>query len=83
MSRTDLQVNFRMPAELKARLEQAAKENHRSVTAELVARLEESFQEKQPAAAALEIIKLTGQLAEKLRQLEQERAELDRIKSGD
>jgi plasmid stability protein len=32
-----------MPAELKARLEQAAKGNHRSVTAELVARLETSF----------------------------------------
>lgn len=38
-----MQVNFRMPAELKARLEQAAKENHRSVTAELVARLESTF----------------------------------------
>jgi len=43
MSKIDVQVNFRMPAELKARLEQAAKGNHRSVTAELVARLEESF----------------------------------------
>lgn len=38
-----MQVNFRMPAELKARLEQAAKGNHRSVTAELVARLEASL----------------------------------------
>lgn len=43
MSRTDVQVNFRMPAELKAELERAAKENRRSVTAELVARLEASF----------------------------------------
>lgn len=50
MSRTDVQVNFRMPAELKARLEQAAKENHRSVTAELVARLENSFERTWVAA---------------------------------
>src|SRR3990167_2912893 len=43
MTRSDLQVNFRMPASLKAALESAAKENHRSLTAELVARLEASF----------------------------------------
>jgi len=39
MSRTDLQVNFRIPAELKSFLEQAAKESGRSLTAEIVARL--------------------------------------------
>jgi hypothetical protein len=39
MSRTDLQVNFRIPAELKTFLEQAAKESGRSLTAEIVARL--------------------------------------------
>ncbi|EJN17229.1 Arc-like DNA binding domain-containing protein [Pseudomonas sp. GM79] len=39
MSRTDLQVNFRIPAELKTDLEQAAKESGRSLTAEIVARL--------------------------------------------
>ncbi|WP_090311397.1 Arc family DNA-binding protein [Pseudomonas linyingensis] len=43
MSKIDLQVNFRMPADLKARLEAVAKENHRSLTAEIVARLEESL----------------------------------------
>jgi hypothetical protein len=43
MSRTDPQVNFRIPAELKEKLEAAAAENKRSVTAELVARLQESF----------------------------------------
>lgn len=49
MSRSEPQVNFRMPAELKARLELAAAENKRSVTAEFVARLTESFQ-AQPSA---------------------------------
>lgn len=43
MIRTDVQVNFRMPAELKAALEVESKKNHRSLTAEVVARLEESF----------------------------------------
>ncbi|TBU86777.1 Arc family DNA-binding protein [Phytopseudomonas dryadis] len=45
MSRSDPQVNFRMPAELKAKLEEAAARNKRSTTAEIVARLEASFQE--------------------------------------
>ena len=43
MSRAEPQVNFRMPAALKARLEEAAGENKRSITAELVARLEATF----------------------------------------
>ena len=38
-----VQVNFRMPAELKEKLEQSAKESGRSITSELVTRLEESF----------------------------------------
>lgn len=42
MSRSDPQVNFRMPAELKAKLEEAAARNKRSTTAEIVARLEAS-----------------------------------------
>lgn len=43
MSRAHPQVNFRMPAELKERLETAARQNGRSTTAELIARLEASF----------------------------------------
>lgn len=43
MSRSDPQVNFRIPAELKAQLEAAADQNKRSITAELIARLEETF----------------------------------------
>lgn len=45
MARTEPQVNFRMPSELKARLEKVAGQNKRSITAELVARLESTFQE--------------------------------------
>lgn len=43
MSREDPQFKLRMPLELKARIEQAAKDNRRSLNAEIVARLEESF----------------------------------------
>lgn len=43
MSRTDPQVNFRLPAELKEQLEESARKNMRSVTAEIVSRLEQSY----------------------------------------
>jgi hypothetical protein len=43
MARDDPQINIRMPAALKARLEDAALDLGRSVTAEIVARLEQSF----------------------------------------
>jgi hypothetical protein len=39
-----LQTNIRIRADIKARLEQAADANKRSLTAELTARLEESFE---------------------------------------
>lgn len=54
MSDEILQVNFRMPALLKNRLEEAAKVTGRSLTSEIVTRLEESLDEcngqKSPAA---------------------------------
>lgn len=43
MSRGDLQVKLRMPAELKASLEQRARENGRSLTAEAVLSLRQSI----------------------------------------
>lgn len=43
MSRTDPQVNFRMPQELRDQLEAASKANKRTLTAEIVARLQDSF----------------------------------------
>lgn len=41
--RTDEQVNFRMPSELRTKLTIAAEEQGRSLTSEIVARLEASF----------------------------------------
>lgn len=45
MARTDPQVNFRIPAELKDKLDNAAKENGRTITAELILRLEMTFEQ--------------------------------------
>lgn len=43
MARNDPQMNLRVPAELKNKIEIAAFENNRTITAEAVARLEQSF----------------------------------------
>lgn len=43
MARIDPQVNLRMPADLKSRLEDAASESGRSLTGEIVHRLESTF----------------------------------------
>ncbi|ELZ3403972.1 Arc family DNA-binding protein [Acinetobacter baumannii] len=43
MARTDPQINIRVPAELKKKLETLALENNRSLNAEVVTRLESSF----------------------------------------
>lgn len=43
MARNDPQVNFRIPAELKAKLVETSAANGRTLNAEIVHRLEESF----------------------------------------
>lgn len=45
MARTDPQVNFRIPADLKEKLEDAANKNNRTITAELILRLESTFKD--------------------------------------
>ncbi|MDO4896321.1 MAG: Arc family DNA-binding protein [Moraxella sp.] len=54
-----VQVNFRMPQDLKDRLEQSAKENGRSITSELVIRLESSFKPPTQAIAPSSIDNIT------------------------
>ena len=44
MSRDDLHFRLRIPQSLKAKIEAAAADNRRSMTAEIVARLEASFE---------------------------------------
>lgn len=54
MARTDPQVNFRIPASLKEKLEAAAFENKRTLTAELISRVEASFE---PTAPNVNVVK--------------------------
>lgn len=43
MARDDLHFRLRIPEDLKLKVEEAAKDSHRSMTAEIIARLERSF----------------------------------------
>jgi len=51
MARTDPQVNLRLPAELKASIDEAARNAGRSTNAEVVARLQSSFEDRSDSAA--------------------------------
>lgn len=72
MARSDPQLNFRIPIELREKLESAAKENNRSLTGELVARLEQSFETRDTdiaqdtVGAMLKSLKMTITHAETL-----------------
>ena len=46
MARTDTQLKFRIPPDLKPRLEQSARANKRSINMEVIARLEQSFEDE-------------------------------------
>lgn len=79
MARTDPQVNFRIPAELKDKLDNAAKENGRTLTAELILRLEMTFEQDDQVKDLLErVLKLEDNVAA----LEQDQFENDRRLNG-
>lgn len=56
MARTDPQFNVRMPADLKEKIEEAAKENGRSMNAEIVYRLQKSIEEDQAEIGGIQQI---------------------------
>jgi len=60
MARSDPQMNIRLPEELKAAIEQAAKANGRSMNAEIVSRLEQSFAVSDKAKAFMDDDPLQG-----------------------
>lgn len=64
MKQTDPQFKLRLPHELKANIEKAAADNHRSVTAEIVARLHESFTPRQPEEQETKALQLLRHLHE-------------------
>ncbi len=57
MSRQDLHFRLRIPEELKARVEKAAAEKNRSMTAEIVARLEQSFRAEEIQAMRRQLVR--------------------------
>lgn len=57
-----VQVNFRMPKELKDKLEKAAHESGRSITSELVTRLEQSFTQPRPTMVFREMVEDTAKI---------------------
>jgi uncharacterized protein (DUF1778 family) len=60
MAREQPQVNLRLPAELKARLEEAAAANGRSLTAEMVYRLQAAEHPLVNLDAVAELVKALG-----------------------
>ncbi|MFC0710727.1 Arc family DNA-binding protein [Azorhizophilus paspali] len=60
MKQTDPQFKLRLPAELKARIDQAAADSHRSINAEIVARLAASFEPARESSAVREPVSLYG-----------------------
>lgn len=57
----DVQFNFRLPAELKAALEQAAAANKRTTSSEAVNRLHDSFQDPLDREAPPEWIEIVAE----------------------
>lgn len=71
MAKDDPHFRLRLPAELKAEVERAAKENNRSINAEIVSRLEDSILARNGIVDALMVAE---------RSLQREREALDVMK---
>lgn len=65
MSRDINPFALRMPPEVRAKVEEAAKQNHRSLNAEILARIESSLVEAQQAEQIADLVaqKLKNELA--------------------
>lgn len=65
MSNPDIQFKLRLPAEIKARLEEAAEVGGRSLSAEIVYRLEQSFSHPQGPVGRELVSEVLGDLIER------------------
>lgn len=68
MARKDPQFHFRMPQELKDRLEESAKKNNRTMNAELIARIEDSFKRERGDELQQYFGKMADELGERILQ---------------
>lgn len=69
MARTDPQINLRVPADLKKKIELIAIENSRSINAEVVQRLEQSFENKIGDLKSVPTEELISELTKRFEQL--------------
>ena len=71
MARNDLQLNLRVPTELKQKIEDATKESGRSINAEGVYRLEQSFENQKTMQQNLELaVNLVNEQKQQIDQLQ-------------
>lgn len=69
MARNDPQMNLRVPMELKEKIEKAALDNGRTITAEAVYRLENSFASEKPPAQYVDVSKALSMIFEEIQDL--------------
>lgn len=69
MARNDPQMNLRVPMELKEKIEKAALDNGRTITAEAVYRLENSFDDEKPPTQSVDISKALSMIFEEIQDL--------------
>lgn len=69
MARTDPQINFRLPQELKDRIEQSAKDNGRSVTQEVIARIDLSYSAENSANQNSDLLQAIAELKAEIQSL--------------
>lgn len=71
MARNDPQMNLRVPMELKEKIEKAALDNGRTITAEAVYRLEKSF-DNEPNTGTIDKTFTFQEMKEILERIEQQ-----------
>ena len=69
MARNDPQMNLRVPMELKEKIEKAALDNGRTITAEAVYRLENSFTDEIPPTQYVDLSKALSLIFEEIQDL--------------
>ncbi len=69
MARNDPQMNLRVPMELKEKIEKAALDNGRTITAEAVFRLENSFSDEKPPTQYVDVSKALSLIFEEIQDL--------------
>lgn len=73
MTKDDLHFRLRIPADLKAKVEEASEANRRSMTAEIIARLTASFDNDTPENEMADVRKTHAELRNVAEQLKEER----------